>query len=91
MTQILVTPAEVMQTGQDIKRKKQEILETINKGQAVMNSLKGGFKGNLAGQIFTKWDELLPRLRQSYECLEEAGALLQKAGDAFQQVDEMRV
>jgi WXG100 family type VII secretion target len=91
MTQILVTPAEVMQTGRDIKMKKQEIIATIDKGQSVMNNLKGGFKGNLATQIFTKWDELLPRLRQSNETLEEAGELLRKAGDAFQQVDDIRI
>jgi WXG100 family type VII secretion target len=91
MTQILVTPPEVIQGGQDIKRKKQEILETIGKGQALMNNLKSGFKGNLANQIFAKWDELQPRLKQSYECLEEAGELLRKAGDAFQQVDDIRI
>ena len=91
MTQILITPSDVIQGGQDIKRKKQEILEVINKGQVLINNLKGGFKGNLATQIFAKWDELQPRLKQSYECLEEAGELLRKAGEAFQQVDEIKI
>jgi WXG100 family type VII secretion target len=91
MTQILITPAEVQQTARDIKLKKQEILASIDKGQSVMNNLKGGFKGNLATQIFLRWDELLPRLRQANETLEEAGDLLRKAGDAFQQVDDTKL
>jgi WXG100 family type VII secretion target len=87
MTQILITPEEVQQTGRDIKQKKSEINATLDKGQSVMNNLKGGFKGHRATQIFGQWDALLPKLRQANEQLEEAGALMQKAADAFQQVD----
>jgi len=91
MPTIQITPENVTKTGNDIKAKKVEVQEIVNKGNTMMNSLRGEFKGHLATQIFQKWDELLPKLKASYETLEEAGILLQKASDAFSQVDNSNI
>ncbi|MGD0173125.1 MAG: WXG100 family type VII secretion target [Anaerolineales bacterium] len=91
MPSIQITPENVQKTGTDIKAKKAEVDQIIQKGKTLMDGLRGEFKGHLAGQIFSKWDELLPKLQKSTEVLEEAGQLLQKASDAFSQVDNQNI
>jgi len=91
MPSIQITPENVQKTGADIKAKKVEVDQIIQKGKTMMDGLRNEFKGHLAGQIFSNWDELLPKLQKSSEVLEEAGQLLQKASDAFSQVDNQNI
>jgi|WetSurMetagenome_2_1015567.scaffolds.fasta_scaffold304394_2 WXG100 family type VII secretion target len=91
MAGIMVTPENLHKTGNDIKQKKVEVEEAINKGNSMIEALRGEFKGNLANQVYQKWAEILPKLRQSSQVLEEAGVLLGKVGDAFAEVDNKRI
>ncbi|GEM_PF-7126835 len=91
MPGIMVTPENLRKTGNDIKGKKNEVDEAINKGNSMIEALRGEFKGNMANQVYEKWSEILPKLRQASAVLEEAGVLLGKVGDAFAEVDNKRI
>jgi WXG100 family type VII secretion target len=91
MPQILVTPENVKKTGQDIINKKGELEEKVKAANQMIIQLQAEFKGNLAKQVFGKWDEIYPRLTKSFEDLQVAGDLLKKAGEAFRQVDETKL
>jgi WXG100 family type VII secretion target len=75
----------------ELYHKNTEIEEMIQRLANMMTNLKGSFKGHLATQIFTKWDELYPNLTRNTKNLQAAGDILKKASDAFRQVDETRI
>ncbi len=91
MTSIVVTPDNVRKTGDDMLRKKQELEEIIKRARTMIDGLRSEFKGNLATQVFGKWDEIYPNLSKSFENLQAAGEVLKKAGDAFQQADDTKL
>lgn len=91
MPQILVTPENVEKTGQDIINKKQELEEIIKRANSMVQALKGEFKGNLANQVYGRWDEIYKDLPRAFERLQEAGDVLKKAATSFRQVDEMKI
>jgi WXG100 family type VII secretion target len=91
MPQILVTPENVEKTGNDIISKKQELEETVKRANSLVQSLKGEFKGNLANQVYGRWDEIYKDMPKAFERLQEAGDLLKRAAAAFRQVDEAKI
>jgi WXG100 family type VII secretion target len=91
MASIVVTPENVKKTGDDMVRKKQELEEIIKRAKTMIDGLRGEFKGNLANQVFKRWDEVYPNLSKSFENLQAAGDVLKKAGDAFQQADDTKI
>jgi WXG100 family type VII secretion target len=87
MTQIIVTPLEVRNTGNEITRKKEELEDTIRRAKQVMDSLRDGFKGRRADSIFGEWERIYPNLTKSFENLQSAGQLLESAAQAFEDAD----
>jgi WXG100 family type VII secretion target len=91
MAQILVTPENVEKTGNDIIAKKQELEDIIKRAKQMIDGLRGEFKGNLATQVFGKWDEVYPSFSKTFDNLQAAGDVLKKAAGAFRQVDETKL
>jgi WXG100 family type VII secretion target len=91
MTSIVITPENVQKTASDLIAKKGELEDIVRRAKQMVEGLRGEFKGNLANQVFGKWDEVYPSLTKSFESLQTAGDTLKKAGDAFQRVDETRI
>jgi WXG100 family type VII secretion target len=88
---IALDPEEVTRMGNEVKLKQVEIKDLLDRLEKMMNTLRGSFKGHLAAQIFSKWDEFHPNLSNSLNGLDAAGEILKKASDAFRQVDETRL
>jgi WXG100 family type VII secretion target len=91
MPAIQVTPENVERTGNDVLQKKAELEESIGQAKKVIDQLRSEFKGNLANQVFGKWDEIQPTFKTTFENVQAAGDILKKAAQAFREVDETKI
>jgi WXG100 family type VII secretion target len=91
MTEIRVTPESLEQKGGELISKKGQLEETIRGCNTMIENLRGEWTGNLAKQVFAKWDEIYPSFKTTYENMQAAGDILKKAAAAFRQVDETKL
>jgi WXG100 family type VII secretion target len=84
---IKIDPGEVRNTGTQVSRKKQELLETLDKVQQVMQTLEQNFQGQRSKHILDQWNEIRGRLPKSFEDLQRVDDLLKRAADQFEEVD----
>jgi WXG100 family type VII secretion target len=87
MTQIQIDPQVVRDTGGDIRRKKDELQETMGAAKRVMDSLRDGFKGRRSQAIYSEWEQIHPSITKSFDNLQQAARLLETAANQFEEVD----
>jgi WXG100 family type VII secretion target len=89
MTHIQIDPQVVRETGNTIKRKREELQTVVENAKKVMDALRDGFKGKRSQAIFSEWEQIHPALYKSFENLQQAGQLLETAANQFEEVDNL--
>jgi WXG100 family type VII secretion target len=87
MAQIQLDPQVVRSTGTDIKRKKDDLEQIINRAKHIMDSLRDNFKGRRSTAIYSEWEQIYPTLSKSFDNLLKAGQLLESAAADFESAD----
>jgi len=87
---IKIDPGEVRSTGQQVIKKKQEMEELIALVKRTMDQLQQNFTGKRSQAIYQEWQEIHPKLNQSFQTLQQVEQLLKRAADQFEEVDNAK-
>jgi len=90
MTQILITPEEVTNTGNQFNAKAGELQTLINNARTLMSNLESTFRGMRATNTFNEWNSMQPNLKNAVETLEVTSRILKQAAADFEAVDNKR-
>ncbi len=87
MTVIRLDPAEVQDTGGKFVKMQGEVQGLVTQARGMMSNLQSQFTGMRADKIFRDWDSMQRGLDAAIQSLEDAGTLLNRAGQEFYDVD----
>jgi WXG100 family type VII secretion target len=88
MTQIVVAPEKLEAVASTFNSKRGETEQIINTLRSTMNSLDAEWDGVAQNKFYAQWNEMIPKMIQFTNLLEEIASELRRIAQVFRETDE---
>ena len=88
MTQIVVAPERLESVAGTFEAKKSETETLIQTLRSTMNNLDAEWDGVAQNKFYAEWNEMLPKMTQFTDLLEQIASELRRIAQVFRETDE---